>query len=92
MDVSRVAFVTDGDRRVASFDIDVFCGDDKENLVGETWEKADLRLFDDTYKRLMKTGLVHTARIRLKGKVRYVKAVVYDYAADLLGSAVVTIK
>jgi VWFA-related protein len=92
VDVSRIGFLSEADRRVASLDIDIFCGDDKENLVGETWEKADLRLFDATYQRLLKTGLVHTARIPLKDKPRYVKAVVYDYAADMLGSAVVTVK
>ncbi len=81
VDVSTLPFVTQDDRRVASLDIDVFLGDAKERLVGETWEKASLRLRDETYQRLLKTGLVHTARIPLKGKPKYVKAVVYDYAA-----------
>jgi VWFA-related protein len=92
VDVSRVAFATDGDRRVASLDIDIFCGDDKENLVGEAWEKADLKLLDPTYQRLLKTGLTHTVRIRLKGRLRYVKAIVYNYAADTIGSGMVTLK
>jgi VWFA-related protein len=92
VDVSRIGFTTEGDRRLASLDIDIFCGDDKENLVGESWESALLRLKDETYQRLLKTGLVHTARVPLKGKARYVKVVVYDYAADMLGSAVVKLK
>lgn len=92
IDLSRVRFVLEGDRRVASLDVDVFCGDDKENLVGESWEKANLHLKDDTYQRLLRDGFVHTTRIRLKGPARYVKAVVYDYAADLLGSAVIKVR
>jgi hypothetical protein len=77
---------------VASLDVDVFCGDDKENLVGESWEKANLTLKEETYQRLLRDGFVHTTRIRLKGPARYVKAVVYDYAADLLGSAVIKVR
>jgi len=90
--LARVGFAVEGDRRVADLDIDVFCGDDKEKLVGESWEKASLRLRDETYQRLLRDGLAYTTRVPLKGKARYVKVVVYDYAADMLGSAVVKVR
>jgi hypothetical protein len=92
IDLSKVGFAQDGERHVASLDIDVFCGNEQEKLVGESWEKAALQLRDDTYRRLLKSGFVHTIRIPLTGKVRYVKAVVYDYGSDRLGSAVVRVK
>ena len=92
VDVSRLPLPVENGRRTASLAIDIFCGDEKEKVVGEAWDKAELRLLDVTYRRLLETGLTHTARIRLKGSARYVKAIVYDYAADALGSAVVTVK
>lgn len=87
IDLSRVTFAVDGDRHVASLDINVFCGDDKEKAIGESWQRAELRLQDATYERLVRSGYVHHARVSLKGRPRYVKAVVYDYASDLVGSA-----
>jgi VWFA-related protein len=92
IDISKVAFTENGERHVASLDIDVFCGDERENLVGESWEKAALQLKEDTYQRLLKSGFVHTTRVPLTGKARYVKAVVYDYGSDRLGSAVVRVR
>jgi len=92
VDLSRVPFQQEGDRHVASLDIDVFCGDEKETLVGESWEKADLRLKDETHARLVKEGFTHSTRVVLKGRVRYVKVIVYDYASDRLGSAVARVK
>jgi VWFA-related protein len=92
IDLSHVAFTTEGDRHVASLDVNIFCGDDKERLVGESWQKADLRLTDATFERLRRDGYVHRTSIPLKGKARYVKAVVYDYASDLIGSAMASSK
>jgi len=92
VDLSRVPFQLEGDRHVASLDIDVFCGDEKETLVGESWEKADLRLKDETHARLLKDGLPHSTRVALKRRVRYVKVIVYDYASDRLGSAVIRVR
>jgi VWFA-related protein len=92
IDLSRVPFQQEGDRHVASLDIDVFCGDEKETLVGESWERADLRLKDETHARLLKEGLPYSTGVALKGRVRYVKVIVYDYASDRLGSAVVRLK
>ncbi len=92
IDISKIGFRQAAGRQAASLTIDVFCGDEKERLVGESWETATLRLKDDTYRRLLESGFVHTARIPLNGKVRYVKAVVYDYASDRIGSAVVRVR
>ena len=37
-------------------------------------------------------GFRHTAEIPVTGSVRYVKVVVYDYATDRLGSAIVRLQ
>ncbi|MBE3133221.1 MAG: VWA domain-containing protein [Acidobacteria bacterium] len=92
IDLSGVPFETEGDRHVAALDIAVFCGSEKEDLVGESWEKADLRLKEETYQRLLKEGFLHTTRVTLKAPARYSKVVVYDYRSDRLGSAVIKVK
>jgi VWFA-related protein len=87
VDLSAVTFRSQGDRQVASIDISVFCGDSKDNLVGESWQKADLALKPETYQRLLRDGLSRTVRVPLKAPAANVKVIVYDYAADRLGSA-----
>lgn len=87
VDLSAVTFRSQGDRQVASLDISVFCGDNKDNLVGESWQKADLALKPETHQRLLRDGLSRTVRVPLKAPAANVKVIVYDYAADRLGSA-----
>jgi hypothetical protein len=87
VDLSAVTFRSQGDRQVASIDISVFCGDSKDNLVGESWQKADLALKPETHQRLLRDGLSRTVRVPLKAPAANVKVIVYDYAADRLGSA-----
>jgi VWFA-related protein len=89
---SRIAFSRADDRHVASLDVAIFCGDASENLVGEMWRKVDLRLTDAMYQRFLQEGAALTLKVPLTGVPRYVKVVVYDYAADLLGTVVAKVK
>ena len=105
IDLSRVAFtigpVTDKtaapggapeNRHLGALDISVFCGDDRERLVGELWQIADLKLKDETYQKWMKEGMPFTMKVPLRGEPRYVKVVVYSYESDVVGSAIVKVK
>jgi hypothetical protein len=94
VDLSAVAFTESGGRRTASLAITVFCTDSQENLIGEQWQKADLALKEQTYQRLLRDGYVHRAQVPLKGKAKlgWVKAVVYDYTGDTVGSAIIRVK
>jgi len=76
VDLSGVSFKQDGDRRVATLAVTVFCSDSKEELIGESWQKADLAVKEETYQRLLRDGYVQRAVVPLKGKLGYVKAVV----------------
>jgi hypothetical protein len=51
-----------------------------------------LRPPTNTYRRLNQDGVSFSATVDLTAPARYVKAVVYDYAADRLGSAVMELK
>jgi len=76
----------------ASLDVGIYAGDAKELVVGEVLKKVELKLKEETYKKFLEQGASFNVRIPLKGDPKYVKAIVYDYASDLLGSAVVKIK
>jgi VWFA-related protein len=88
IDLARIALEQIDDRRVGALDITIFCADVKEALVGELWQKIDLNLKEDTYRRLTQDGLTYTAQVVVKARPAYAKVVVYDRGADLVGSAI----
>ncbi len=88
----KIKFERDGELYVASLDVGIYSGDAKEHVIGETLRKIDLKLKEQTYLTFLKEGGAFNARIPISGEPKYVKAIVYDYAADLLGSAVATVK
>jgi VWFA-related protein len=92
IDVSKVTFTETDGIKIGALDIATFCGDGRQNLVGELWQKMEIKLRGEPFERAMKNGLPYTARVPIKGKARYVKVVVYDYGSDIAGSAQVEIK
>jgi hypothetical protein len=76
----------------ASLDIGVYAGDAKEHVVGEILKKVDLKLKEETYQTFLRDGASFDVRFLLKGQPKYVKVIVYDYAADLVGSAVTKLR
>jgi VWFA-related protein len=92
IDASRLSLPQVDGRYVGAIDITVFCGDARENLVGQTWQRMDFKLLDDLRARFLREGVPYTARVPVRAPVSFVKVVVYDYAADLLGSATVRLK
>jgi VWFA-related protein len=91
IDAARLSFAETDGRHVGSLNVALFCGDKNQTIVGELRQTLDLALEDATYERVMREGLRHTARVTLKRLPRYVKAIVYDYGSDLLGSTLVTL-
>ena len=51
----------------------------------------DLRLGEKTHLTYEAQGASYNVRVPLKGDAKYVKVIVYDYGADLLGTAVARI-
>lgn len=75
-----------------ALDIAVFCGDARETVVCESWQTMDLNLTAPTHARMLKDGIPRTLTVSASAPVRYVKVVVYDYAADRVGSVTVEIE
>ena len=91
IDASRLAWVQDGDRHVAALAIKAFCSDGNA-IVGDYDDTFDLTLSDADYQRVVKSGTRTTVRVPVTGDPKYVKVLVYDYRADLLGTATVKLK
>jgi len=92
IDASRLAFTAVEGRRVADLDLVIYASDDKERLVGESRHKVDLKLKDANYQRYLREGIPFEVTMRAARPPKYVKVIVYDYAADLLGSSIVKLK
>ena len=92
VDASRLTLQQVDGRHVGAIDLTVFCGDARENLVGQIWQRMSFNLLDDTHARFLREGVPYTVRVPVRAPATHVKVVVYDYGADLLGSATVTLK
>ena len=95
IDPSRVSFAESGGFRTATLDVTVYCGDRRQDTVCERWDKAELKFDSEGLERAKKEGVTYLTSVPLqnpKAELRYVKVVVYDYAADIIGSASVRIK
>jgi hypothetical protein len=92
IDASRIAFTTAEGRHVADLDLVIYAADEKERIVGESRHKVDLKLKDENYQRYLRDGIPFEVTMRAALPPRYVKVIVYDYAADLLGSSIVKVK
>lgn len=89
---SRIAFADVDGRHVATLDIGIYCGDVKKQVVCDSLQRMDLKLSDESYQHFLQGGAGYTFRLPVTGDPAYVKVIVYDYASDVLGSAVQRLK
>ncbi len=87
VDPSRLKFsVVDG-AHVGRLTLAVFCWDEEGNPRGNAIRAVDLRFSDDDFGKIGKSGIPYQLRLPASSGVRRVRVVVYDYEADLVGSA-----
>jgi len=78
--------------RKGQIKIAIFVGDKGERVIGESWQDMNFNLREDTWARLLADGISHQVRITVSGIPAYVKAIVYDFNADLVGSMMVKVR
>ena len=83
---AAVKFNRTADGYTAKVEAVYFCADRRQELVGEHWQTLDFKLTDANYEKFMREGVSYTVRIPLKGDPQYLKVILYDYTADLVGS------
>ena len=91
IDTSRLSLETVDGRHVGAYDVTVFIGDGRENLVGQSYQRMDFKLSDDVRAKLLKEGVPYSISVPVSAAATYAKIIVYDYGADLLGSVIVKI-
>ena len=92
IDVSRVGFERQGDMNVASLEVAAFAVFKGSHQAGYQWDTVNLALTDSQLAEARRTGWHYELTIDLTAKADEVKVAAYDYASDLVGSAVVKIK
>ena len=86
IDVSKIAFKKVDDKRVGQLRVAVFYGDAQERLIHERWNTIDLNFTEEDYSKYLTTGVEYRCLVPTNLKPTYMKIVVYNYDADLLGS------
>jgi len=78
--------------RTGQIEVQVYCGDAKQAVIGDAGQHFDLSVPEATYQQWLQTGFRRTIRVPTSEPAKYVKVVVYDYGSDRIGSASITIK
>jgi VWFA-related protein len=86
IDISNIALKSVDDRRVGQLRVAVFFGDAEQRLIDERWGTIDLSFTGENYGRYLTTGVEFRCPVPVTMKPTYMKAVVYHYDTDLLGS------
>jgi VWFA-related protein len=84
----RLGFVEKDGRKRGTIEVAVFCADDKERLLGESWNSVELEMMPEAFAKFQTSGLRYTGKVPVKAAARFIKVVVYDPGADVLGSTV----
>jgi VWFA-related protein len=92
IDTSTITFKMADGKHVAALDAVVYCGGEKQKLIGERWQTITIALTDANFARAQEIGIPFNTSVQVNGNVRFVKLIVYDYDGDKLGSAVATIR
>jgi VWFA-related protein len=88
----RLSLVEQSGLRRGQLKIAVFVGDKNERVISESWQTMDLNLSDERYRQLIAEGIPHQVRMPVTGVPAYVKAIVYDFNADRVGSIAVKVR
>ena len=86
VNAAHVQFTAQDGRHVASIEIALFVGARSQRQIGQMRRTIDLKLTPASYEAVQRDGFAFRAEVEASDTPRYVKAIVYDYAADRIGS------
>lgn len=87
IDASKLAFTFVEGAHVGQISIAVFCWDEKNNPLSNILQTADLKLKEENFAKILSAGIPYRVRFLVNPAVRTIRVVVYDFKADLIGSA-----
>jgi len=92
IDAAPLAMELRDGRRRGQVELQIYCGDGTQAVIGEAGLTIDLDATEQQYQQWLQAGIRRTVRVPLSGVLKYVKAVAYDYGSDRVGSAMLTVK
>jgi hypothetical protein len=89
IDVSRLHFELQDGLRIGRVEIAVLFMDAKDQVLGGTYKKqtAHLEYDPSAFASVTREGVPYQVQMRAPSGTRYIRVIVYDYAADLIGTA-----
>ncbi len=87
IDPSKLAFTFVEGVHKGRITIALYCFGEGGNLLAAGQQTADLELKDADYKAILAKGVPYAVTVPIEPGVRRVRAVVYDFKADLIGSS-----
>jgi VWFA-related protein len=87
IDPSRLFLSLVDGRKVGSIDILAVCSNEKDQPIGQFYQRASIDLSDEAMEKVSRSGLPYNVTFQASPATRKVRVVVYDYRADLVGSA-----
>jgi hypothetical protein len=92
IDTTRLTLTPTDGRHAGSVEVAVFTLDGRQRQIQDLWQRLELDLSEATYLKFKAGGIPYSATFPAPPDIRAVKIVVYDYAADLVGSLVLPIR
>ena len=92
VDASKLGWANNTGLRTGKLELQVYCGDARELIVGSFGERLELEPNEETYAKWMQAGLRRVVRVPVSSPPMFVKVVVYDYGSDRVGSLMLTLK
>jgi VWFA-related protein len=86
IDPTKLAFTFVDGAHIGRVTIAVFCFDEGGNITATSTETADLNLKHEVFLKALGSGIPYRVRVPVNPGARRVRAVVYDFVADILGS------
>lgn len=92
IEADRIVLEQTNGRQTGRLEIAMFAVDRRNRLVGERWFNVDLSLDAGEHQVLLRDGLPLDTRFPVRGDAARVKVVVYDFAADAVGSVTLPVR
>ena len=88
IDPSRLAFrMTADNSHLGLIDVAVFWYDKNGNMLSSSVQRPEIKIAQENWETVKKDGIRYNVRLPVDAGTRTVRVVVYDFKADLVGSA-----
>jgi VWFA-related protein len=95
VDPSRLTFQSANGRNTAELELLVGCLDVRDSILQQVWKRVELSYTDERLAAVKQSGVPISLPLPLArpaSNAKTVKIVVYDYPADLVGSAIIKVR